>query len=74
MTGRQEKLLYALAKRPCATLGPCDLIDEDYLSLVRNGYIREYWGGGGVHCVATDIGRAAVGLPIVDLSVIETQG
>lgn len=62
LTERQTRMLHALAARPCATLGPVDLIDQDYTALVKAGHIQEYWGGGGVHCVITDGGRAAIGL------------
>lgn len=62
MNDRQKKLLDALASRPCATLGPCDLIDEDYTALVRKRLIKEYWGGGGVMCAITEAGRKAIGL------------
>lgn len=54
MNERQQKILKALANRPCATLGPIDLIDDDYNSLVQEGYINEYWGSGGVMCRVTE--------------------
>ena len=58
MTPRQLEMLSAIANRPCATLGPCDLIDADYGELVRLKMVREYWGIGGVMCSATEAGRA----------------
>jgi hypothetical protein len=60
MTPRQLEMLTALANRPCATLGPCDLIDADYSKLVRLELVHEYWGSGGVMCSATEVGRAYI--------------
>ena len=63
---RQLQMLHALRKRPCATLGPSDLIDKDYLTLAKLGYVKEYWGTGGVHCTVSDDGWQFMGFVLKD--------